>query len=258
MKIALIEDEEIATKRLKQLLVEFDKRLEVVAILESIHSAVNWFNANPHPDLIFLDIQLADGISFDIFDQVEINSPIIFITAYDEYAIKAFQLNSIDYLLKPVDYEELEKAMNKFEKMKDALNKGTGNETSAYTIEAIRKILNTKEDSFKERFIVKLGEHIYPVNSSEVIFFSSKGGLNYLYTKKRKFLIDYSLDKIEKMVDPRYFFRVSRNHIIRINAIKELIRYSTSRFKIKIFFETDEDIMVSRDRVAEFKRWLDK
>ncbi len=253
MRILIIEDEEIAAGRLKKLVKQYNQNIEVMDVLDSINAATEWFRKNELPDLLFLDIQLADGLSFEIFNRVDIKVPVIFVTAYDDYAIRAFQLNSIDYLLKPIDYEELEIALNKFEQLKEIFSDSI---VTRKSIELIEQYLSGKGNAYKERFIVKLGTHIYPVYVSDIICFSSIEGSNHIHTQDKKYIFEMTLDKVEQVVDPALFYRVNRNYIIKLSFIKELVKYSRTQYKIKMMFY-DEDILLSRDRAAHFKKWLD-
>ena len=253
MKVLIIEDEEIAARRLEKLVKKYSNEIEVLNILDTVSGAVKWLNTHEIPDLLFLDIQLADGLSFEIFEKVELKVPVIFITAYDEYAIKAFQLNSIDYLLKPIDFEELAKAMDKYEELKELFSSQA---VSRKSIELIEKYIAGGGNNYKERFIVKLGTHIYPVHISDIVCFSSKEGSNYIHTQEKSYMFDMTLDKVEQVIDSNVFYRVNRNYIIKLTFIKELIKYSRTQYKIKMMF-VDDDILLSRDRAADFRKWLD-
>jgi len=248
MKILIIEDENLAAKRLIQLIKEQLPEAEIFGNLDTVVASVQWLNENPEPDLIFLDIQLADGISFEIFEKVKIDSPIIFCTAFDQYAIKAFKLNSIDYLLKPIDPEELSHAVTKFQ---------SGRKAPSITLDQIRHLLQPVQKTYKNRFLVKLGERIQTVDSQEIGFFYSEDKVTLLQTRNgKKFIIDYTLDEVEEMVDPEHFFRLNRKYISAINAIKEVFTYSNSRLKIHLENCNDNDILISRERMGPFKSWL--
>lgn len=248
MKILIIEDENPAAKRLVKLIKEYIPEAQVFGNLDTITAAVQWLGSNPEPDLIFLDIQLADGISFDIFEQVKVNAPIIFCTAFDQYAIRAFKLNSIDYLLKPVDPAELEAALTKFR---------SGRKEPAINIDQIRLMLGQSAKSYKNRFLVKTGERIQTIDVQEVAFFFSEDKVTLLQTRTgKKFIVDYTLDEIEEMVDPTTFFRLNRKYISAIAAIKEVFTYSNSRLKIHLENSSDHDILISREKMSAFKIWL--
>lgn len=250
MKILIIEDEKPAARRLTQLILDRLPGAQIEGNIDTVTSAIAWFSTNPQPDLIFLDIQLADGISFEIFEQVKVATPIIFCTAYDQYAIKAFKLNSIDYLLKPIDPEELGRALDKFE---------SGRKEPAISLEQIRSLLQPVPKTFKSRFLVKLGERILTVDVHEIAFFYSEDKFSLLQTNQgKKYIIDYTLDEIEDMVSPDQFFRLNRKYITSIAAIKDVFSYSNSRLKIHLHNSADNDILISREKVGTFKNWLDQ
>lgn len=248
MNILIIEDEGPAARRLTQLLNEKMPGSRIHGNLDTIASAVEWLQTHPGPDLIFLDIQLADGISFDIFEQVKVTSPIIFCTAYDQYAIRAFKLNSIDYLLKPIDPAELDQALEKFR---------SGRKEPVISLEQIRSLMQPAPRSFKNRFLVKLGERIQTVDVGDVAFFFSEDKVTFLQTRPgKKYIIDYTLDEIEDMVSPEQFFRLNRKYISSIASIKDVFTYSNSRLKVLLENCTDNDILISREKMGAFKGWL--
>lgn len=241
-QIVIIEDEKPAMRLLQRKVERLG--YEVTACLSSVEEAVFWFGQNQHPDLILLDIQLADGISFDIFKQIEIQSAIIFTTAYDEYALKAFKLNSIDYLLKPIDEKELENAIRKYE----------SRETSIISYADLIRTLNISQH--KKRFTIKAGNLLKIIETEEIECFHSAFKSTFITTNEGKnYPLDDSLDTIEKELNPKDFFRANRQYIINLSAIKEISIYSNSRLKIKLNFYP-ADIIVSRERVALFKNWL--
>lgn len=251
MNVIIIEDEKPAARRLSRLLAELD--VEVSVMLHSVEEAINWFQNNEHPDLIFLDIQLSDGLSFEIFDEVAIKSAIIFTTAYDEYALQAFKLNSIDYLLKPIDDEDLEMAVKKYKSLKPEPQK------LALDFEDIKKLLvNPLEREFKKRFTVRVGQHLKIINADEVECFYSENKGTYAATiEGRNYLLDTTLEHLETELEPKIFFRVSRKFYVNINHIKDIISYTNSRLQIKLNHFSDQEIIVSRERVRDFKLWLE-
>jgi DNA-binding LytR/AlgR family response regulator len=251
MKTLIIEDEKPAARRLARLLTEFE--VTVTAMLHSVKEAIEWFQNNEHPDLIFLDIQLSDGLSFEIFEYVEVKSAIIFTTAYDEYALQAFKLNSIDYLLKPIDGEELENAIDKYRALKPKSQK------LALDFEDIKKLLvNPLEREYKKRFTVRVGQHLKIINSDEVeCFYSENKGTYAATTDGRNYLLETTLESLEKELEPKTFFRISRKFYININHIKDIISYTNSRLQIKLHRFSDQEIIVSRERVRDFKLWLE-
>jgi DNA-binding LytR/AlgR family response regulator len=251
MNVIIIEDEKPAARRLSRLLQELD--VEVSVMLHSVEESINWFQSNEHPDLIFLDIQLSDGLSFEIFDAVEVRSAIIFTTAFDEYALQAFKLNSIDYLLKPIDDEDLEVAVKKYKALKPEPQK------LALDFDDIKKLLvNPLEREFKKRFTVKVGQHLKIINADEVECFYSENKGTYAATiDGRNYLLDTTLENLESELEPKIFFRVSRKFYININHIKDIISYTNSRLQIKLDHFSEQEIIVSRERVRDFKLWLE-
>jgi DNA-binding LytR/AlgR family response regulator len=251
MNVLIIEDEKPAARRLNRMLAALD--IEVQQMLHSVEESLNWLQNNEHPDLIFLDIQLSDGISFEIFDEIEVKSAIIFTTAYDEYALKAFKLNSIDYLLKPLDDEELEAAVNQFKKQFPKQSNVQVN------MDDIRKLLiNPVDRKFKKRVSIKVGQHIKIIPIDDIECFYSENKSTYIHTKeKRNFLLDNSLEYWQEQLDPEHFFRVNRTFIIHLNSIKDIIAYSNSRLKLVLHSYNEQEIIVSRERVKDFKNWID-
>jgi DNA-binding LytR/AlgR family response regulator len=251
MTVIIIEDEKPAARRLNRMLAVLG--IEVQQMLHSVEESLNWLQNNKHPDLIFLDIQLSDGLSFEIFEEIEVKSAIIFTTAYDEYALKAFKLNSIDYLLKPLDEDELKFAVDMF---KEKQPKQTNVQVD---LDAIRKLLiNPVDRKFKRRLTIKIGQHIKIINIDAVDCFYSENKSTYIHTsEKRNHLLDNSLEYWQEQLDPEQFFRVNRTFIIHINSIKDIIAYSNSRLKLILNVYTETEIIVSRERVKDFKRWLD-
>lgn len=253
LNVLIIEDEQLAAERMQELIHRYDESISVLGIVDSVSSAIKWFANNRQPNLIFVDIQLADGLSFEIFEKVNISCPVIFTTAYEEYAIRAFKLNSIDYLLKPFDFEELTGAMEKFRfHNKRSIDKGG---LSPEVLEQVRKMIT---NPFKQRFIIKIGEHLKSVSVDDIHYFYSFEKGTYICTNEfRTYLIDYSLEQISEIVDPHVFFRVNRKYILRNNAIADIVSYSNSRLKVKLKNINEEAVIVSRDKVQSFKLWLD-
>ena len=251
IKVIIIEDEKPSARRLKRLLSTIG--IEAQGMLHSVEEAVNWFKTNEHPDLILLDIQLSDGLSFEIFEQVVVNSAIIFTTAYDEYALKAFKLNSIDYLLKPIDDEELEAAIEKFK-----INRPEKHDLMV-DINQIKKLLvNPLDKSYKKRFTIKIGQHLRMVDTEDIECFYSDQKATYSFTRERKnYLMDFSLEQLEDELDPLKFFRVNRKFIVNVNSINDIISYTNSRLQIKLNNFSELEIIVSRERVKEFRQWLE-
>ncbi|MDX1941316.1 MAG: LytTR family DNA-binding domain-containing protein [Saprospiraceae bacterium] len=252
MNILIIEDEQPAAKRLANLLHEFRPQTNILSMIDSVENAVKWLRANASPDLLFLDIQLADGLSFDIFNQVTVQSPVIFTTAYDQYTLKAFKLNSVDYLLKPIDPEELEGALTKFEQL-------FGKKMS-YDLSAIQQMIQTMvQPQYKERFLVRVGQQMIYILVEEIQYFYSEDGLAYAKTvDNKKHLVDYTLEQLEETLNPKDFFRINRKVITHINAIQKIAPYFNSRLKLEIKPKAEFEVIVSRERVNDFKSWLDR
>ena len=251
MNIIIIEDEKPSARRLQRMLASLDMETEVM--LHSVEESIEWFQNNKHPDLIFLDIQLSDGLSFEIFETVDIKSSVIFTTAYDEYALQAFKLNSIDYLLKPIDDEDLKKAVSKY---KERIPKM---QSVSLDFDDIKKLLvNPIEREYKKRFSVKVGQHLKLINIDDVECFYSENKGTYAYTiEGRNYLLDSTLEQIETELEPQTFFRVSRKFFVNVNAIKDMISYTNSRLQIKLNKFDEQDIIVARERVKDFKDWLE-
>ena len=250
MTIIIIEDEKPSARLLQRKVEKLG--FEITTLLHSVEEAINWFQNNSHPDLIFLDIQLSDGLSFEIFDAVDIKSAIIFTTAYDEYALRAFKLNSIDYLLKPIDEDDLEIAVNKFKARQPK-------ETPlSLDFETIKKMLvNPEVKTYKKRFTIKTGQHLKMINIEEVECFYSENKGTYLHTlDNRDYLLDGTLEQLEVELNPKDFFRVSRKFIIPMKAIRDIVVYSNSRLKVILPTYKDDEVIVSRERVNDFKTWI--
>ena len=254
-KCLIVEDELPAARRLQKLLNDNFPELSVEAHLDSIESSVNWLNNNPAPDLIFLDIQLSDGQSFEIFHQVTVNSIIIFTTAYNEYALEAFKLNSIDYLLKPIDTSELERSMDKFLRLKKTeipvnnlalLNKQLGN------------IINSNI-KYRSRFLLTIQDKFIVVPITDVAYFYSENKITYLVTKQgKKHVVDFTLDDLDEQLDPNEYFRANRQVIISHNSLENINSFFNGKLKITILPKLDKEILISRDKAKVFKEWLDK
>ncbi|MFT4741722.1 MAG: DNA-binding LytR/AlgR family response regulator [Marivirga sp.] len=250
MRVVIIEDEKPAQERLQKLIETLAPSYQVIAILDSVKSSVAWLEQNEHPDLFFMDIQLADGLSFSIFDKISTKKPIIFCTAYDEYALKAFKHNSVDYLLKPIDIKALEDALNKF--------KDVHTHSNAIDLSSIQRLLQMEKHDYKKRFMIKVGDRIKAVNVSDISFFWSEHKATYLQTfEKKRSIVDYTLDEVQNYLDPHHFFRLNRKYICTLDAIKHVFSYSNSRLKVALNNCDDTDILVSREKVKKFKEWLD-
>jgi DNA-binding LytR/AlgR family response regulator len=251
MQVLIIEDEKPAARRLARMLEQ--EGVEVTHTLHSVEESILWFSQNEAPQLIFLDIQLSDGLSFEIFDAVSVNSPIIFTTAYDEYALQAFKLNSIDYLLKPIDEEDLHAALAQYKNISPV------HHPVQMDFEDIRKLLvNPLEREYKMRFTARVGPHIKIIQADEVeCFYSENKGTYAATTEGRSYLLDTTLEQLEQELSPKQFFRVSRKFYVHIDHIADIIAYTNSRLKIKMKRFREGEIIVSRERVRDFKFWLE-
>jgi DNA-binding LytR/AlgR family response regulator len=254
-KALIIEDEKPAAEHLQRLINQVDIKIDIIRIISSVDEALLWFDNNPLPDLIFLDVQLSDGLSFEIFNHINITCPVIFTTAYEEYAIKAFKVNSIDYLLKPIGIDDLKGAINKFTSFNFSFI-NTYNQTLKYKVDQVMKLLT---NNYKTRFVVNAGMHIRSVEVEKInLFYSLEKSTFLLDNSGKSYDIDYSLEQIEKLTDPKQFFRISRKYVANINAITDIISYSSSRLKLKIACSDDDDILVSRSKLTGFRRWLER
>ena len=253
MNVLIIEDEPQAAQRLETLVRSLVPEVVILSKLDTVKRSVAWIGSNPKPDLIFMDIQLADGISFQIFEQCEIKSPVIFTTAYDAYALKAFKVNSIDYILKPVDKDELGAALTKFRNL-------TGNESGTRVVlENIDQAVQMLTKKFKTRFVIKVGEHLKTIEVASILYFYSQDKATFCVTAdNRQLILDYTLEQLEEMVDPVRFFRINRKFLVASHAIQDIISYTNSRLRLVVKGSSDNDIIVARERVQEFKDWLDR
>ncbi|MEL1243182.1 LytTR family DNA-binding domain-containing protein [Flavobacterium sp. DGU11] len=250
MNVIIIEDEKPAARLLQRKLQKLD--IEAGTMLHSVEEAINWFQNNPQPDLILLDIQLSDGLSFEIFETIPISSAVIFTTAYDEYALRAFKLNSIDYLLKPIDEDDLESAINKFRQRQPKPQ-----QLSVDFDQIKRMLANPLEKSYKKRFTIKMGQHLKMINIEDTECFYSENKGTYIHTTdNRDYLLECTLEQLETELDPRQFFRVSRKFIVSVNAIKDIIVYTNSRLKVILPTYKDDEVIVSRERVNDFREWI--
>lgn len=254
MKILIIEDEAPAFRRLQQLINEVIKDAEIIDVIDTVKDTVAWFNTKPAPDLVFMDIQLADGLSFEIFEEIEVKCPVIFTTAFDEYTLQAFKVNSIDYLLKPVKKEELAHSINKLQQLKE--NLGGQNKQQPELSELI-EVFRQQTTPYKSRFLVKLGERLISVSEDDIAYFYAEDGYVLIKTKSnQKFTIDHTLDELEKMLDPHLFFRLNRQFLARFQAINEIQSYFKGKLAVSLSPEWNEHVIVSREKAPLFKNWL--
>jgi len=249
MNCLIVEDEKVAAERLSGLIKKIDPTIEITGIVQSVKNAVQWLNTHQAPDLIFMDIQLADGLSFEIFEQTIVKTPVIFTTAYDEYALKAFKVNSIDYLLKPVDLNELKNAIDKFKE---------NNLPKEIPAQVFDNILHSLTKNYKNKFVIKVGEHIKVFTTEDVQCFYSIVKNTFLQNNSgRDYGISYSLDQLEDLLDPARFFRINRKFIVSFSAISDIISFSNSRLQVKLNSNKSDDLIVSREKVQDFKKWLE-
>ncbi|WP_430906073.1 LytR/AlgR family response regulator transcription factor [Maribacter sp. 2-571] len=251
MRAVIIEDEHIAARRLAQLIAELAPEIEIVAQLTSVESALTWFEENALPQLIFLDIQLNDGYGFDILDHLDDHPPVIFTTAYNEYAIRGFKYNGLDYLLKPIDKRDLKTALDKFRKTTDTVEERWGDKK-------LEQIRNLFQKEYKHRFMVKVGNQFKSFGVAEIAYFKSHEGLIFLYAHNGKsYPVEYAIDQLEDILNPVQFFRINRKFMVSVKAVEEIHSYFNSRLLLKLLPKEEEQVIVSRERTSNFKRWLD-
>ncbi len=259
MRILIVEDEELAVKKLQKTLNAVDDTANVIGITDSIKTTVEWLQSNQQPDLILMDIELSDGQSFEIFNLTEVKSPVIFTTSYDEYALKAFKVNSIDYLLKPIQKEELQSALNKYRQLQTTYN--GGDEKAGLSLESLVKELQQKlqPKEFRKRFLVKHAQKLVSVEIDEIAFFYSDGRLNFFKTTdNKKYVVDYTMDDLEEMLDPEKYFRISRSFYVSVNSIDKIDDYFGNRLILQLKPAVDKEALVSREKVTDFKKWMGK
>lgn len=255
MKALIIEDEQFAADKLIKLIYQYDQTIEILDQIDTVEDGVEWLEQNPTPDLLFLDIHLADGSSFEIFEQTEVQCPIIFTTAYDQYAIQAFKTKSIDYLLKPVKFEDLKAALDKFQDM-------FGNNVKpGFTREmhALASLIQSQQKAYKTRFLVKVGNTIKTISITNVAYFLFEDRTTLLMTKdKHRYPVKHTLDELEVMLDPLQFTRANRQFIINIDAIHKIHPWFKGRLKLELTPLQPADLVISADKTKSFKEWLDR
>jgi len=254
MNVLIIEDEPFAQKELIRLLQLCDKTINILKCIDSVEESVNWLKENDHAELIFMDIQLSDGISFEIFNHLTINTPVIFTTAYDEYAIRAFKVNSIDYLLKPVDETELRQSLEKFKILKRQSKK----DENFLDKNQIEDILGLYKPSYKNRLITKLGDKIFYVETTNIAYLYSEDKVTFLITREdKRHIINHTLEQVENFLDPTHFYRLNRKYLTHIDAIASINKYFNSRLKVQLEPAVDDEILISRAKVSAFLEWLE-
>lgn len=257
MKVLILEDETLAADKLEKLLKEIDSDLEVIARLKSIESGKEWFAENDHPDLILSDIRLLDGLSFELFKTLEIDKPIIFTTAYDQYAIKAFEVNSVDYLLKPIQKEKLAAAIVKHKNHNSDSNDNSTQLTAGYA--ELMELLQAKQKEYKSRFMIRTGQKIVAVPVDKIAYFYSQNKLTYIVALDgKKYPFDQTLEVLDHQLDPKLFFRANRQYIVKFESIAEIHPHFKGRMKINLSPSSEEEIVISAERTPEFKLWLDQ
>jgi DNA-binding LytR/AlgR family response regulator len=253
MKVVIVEDEHLTAQRLQAMLNKYDPSIEVVAEIPSVAEAVEWFKSNPDPDLIFMDIHLEDGQSFSIFETINLDIPVVFTTAYDDYMVQAFKVNSVDYLMKPLNFEELTQAIGKYKRLFTQRTEKTAN------VEMLLQALKNKEPEYKSRFLVSIGSRLKAIEVPDIQYFYSACKVTFLVTKdNQRFPIDYSLDRLALMLNPKEYYRINRQMMIRLGAIAQMHVYAKGRIQLELTPALKEDVFVSLDRVVEFKEWLGK
>lgn len=258
MKVLLVEDEKLAADRLEKLIKRLAPEAAVVSRVGSVQSACQWLEEHGAPELAFLDIQLGDGLSFEIFERCPIQCPVIFTTAYDAYALKAFKLNSIDYLLKPIEEEALEAAFRKFHQWQ---GNGASRQAQEKPLPDPVVFERTKlqlTQQYKQRFLIRLGEQLHAIAVEDILYFWNEEKATFFTTRTgKRYLVEYSLNQLEELLDPALFFRINRQTMLRIESIKNIVAYSGSRLKVVLQYAESKEALVSRERVNEFKAWLD-
>ncbi len=252
MNILIIENEKPAADKLRHLLQKIDKNIAIVGVTETVEGSVNWLQENPSPDLILIDIQLDDGLCFEIFETIKVDTPVIFTTAYDEYVLQAFKVNSIDYLLKPIEEDALRKALDKFKTLHLKLSANI-----------LKQIFSDTDKQYKNRFLIKIGSHYKSVQVNEICCFYILERATFIKTfSGKEYSVDYSLDNLQKIVDPDIFFRINRNFMVSIDAISDILSYSSSRLQLKLNEKipaiNEDYLVVSRDKVTGLKKWMDR
>ncbi len=252
MKVLIIEDELPAARRIEQLIRQQRSQVEILAVIDSITEAVKWFAQNPAPELILMDIHLADGLSFDIFQSIQIQSMVIFTTAYDQYAIRAFKVNSIDYLLKPIDALELKSALDKYDQMRG--------QATSFDYSMLNGMLDSlKNRNYRERFLVKFGNAFTYIQAQEMRFCYAEDSLVFTrLADGKKYSLDYTLEQLEQLLNPTQFFRINRKILLHIEAVDKIHPYFNNRLKLELQPSPGFEIVVSRERVQDFKNWIDQ
>lgn len=253
MNVLIVEDEQLGADRLRHLLLEAEPGIQINGMTTSIRSTVDWFKTNPLPDLVFMDIELADGQCFEIFQQLELKTPVIFTTSYDDYTLQAFKVNSVDYLLKPIRKEELKKALEKFKTLRAP---ATNLDIKALVEQLKQPLL---QNQYRNRFLVKTGQRLITIDVKDIAYFFSEDNFTFFRTwDKAKYLVEYNLEELEKMLDPESFHRINRAFVVHVDSIAEIHSYFNSRLKLHLNPPIEKEVIISREKVSEFKDWLGK
>lgn len=254
MDILIVEDEAPAFRRLELLLKEVRSDIRILEVTDSIADTVSWLQQNKQPDLIFMDMQLADGLSLEIFGKVQVASPVIFTTAHDEYALRAFKVSSIDYLLKPLLKAELENSLNKYELLKASLGSA---HTTPLKLEELLQVYQQQGSSYKSRILVKLGDRLISVDEKDIAYFQATDGLVFLVTRaEKRYPLDRTLDELEGMLNPESFFRINRQFIVRVDALGKISSYFKGKLVVELNPQAGDKVIISREKATTFKQWL--
>ena len=257
MKVIIIEDEALAARQLKAMVQDCDEHIEVMTMLDSVEASVNWLRTHERPDLMLMDIELVDGQSFEIFNQTEVKCPVIFTTAYNEYAIQAFRVNSIDYLLKPIDEDALRRSLNKFRELKKLYGTTIDNQVNIHELVTLIKQTKPSPNDYRERFLLKQGSRLVPIEVEEIAYFYSQERLSFVKTwDDRSYVVDYTLDELECLLNPKHFFRANRQIILCAKSVDKVHLHFNSRLKLDLKPFAAEDVFISRDKAGEFRHWM--
>ena len=253
MRVLIVEDEAPAYRRLEKILLEIDPGMEIIDVMDSVEDTVSWMKNHEWPDLALMDIQISDGISFKIFEKIKVECPVIFTTAFDEYLLQAFKVNSIDYLLKPIKKEELEQALNKYKNLKQAFSN-----TTIDINELVQNISRT-EQKYKSRFLVKQGDKMLAIKTEDIVCFQSRHGVVHIVTcHQQKYLSDFTLEDLNQQLDPKNFYRANRQFLINANYIEAVHKHFKGKLQVDLTYFSEEPIFISSEKATAFKQWLDQ
>lgn len=257
MNVLIIEDEPLAARQLRTMVLQCDPAITIVAVLDSVEMSVNWLSGNPHPDLLLADVELVDGQSFDIFNQVPVSCPVIFTTAYDEYALKAFQVHSVDYLLKPINEAALRRSLDKFQEMRRLFGRGIPALDVQQLMAMLRPAPAPQPPDYRERFLLRQGARLIPVEVTDMAYFFTRDRVTFVQTwEGRTLMIDYNLDDLGQKLNPQHFFRANRQFILSARSVSDVHLHFNGRLKLDLTPPVGEEVFISRDRAADFRAWL--